>query len=94
MIPRRLVLTAWDPKINGSGSSLEIEVTAMQDTRGRAGRPGRTHRATVLLKVDRVFVKRLAEQVAQMQERDRDRIRWELERLNTEIAPLLAKGTT
>lgn len=88
MIPRRLVLTAWKPQLDGCGNDLELSLEAYHETKGRGGKQGKTHGTSLVLKLDRGQV-RLAEQIAEMQTRDRQRIERELDRLKYEVAPLV-----
>jgi len=83
-LPKQLTLDAWGAKFEGEGAELELRFLAMQTTKGR-----RTHRTVLVLKVNRVEVRKLMEEVAGMQVRDRVRIDGELERLTREIAPLV-----
>lgn len=83
-LPKQLTLIAWQPKLEGCGSELELAFDAMQETKAK-----RTHRTRLVLKIDRHVIRRLAEQVQEMQVRDRQRIERELERLEVEVAPLV-----
>lgn len=82
--PKNLTLTAWAPEIEGCGAELEIKWQAIQTTK-----QGRQHRTHLKLKVDRFMVRQLMEQVARMQDRDRERLTRETNRLGTELAPVV-----
>jgi len=81
--PKHLIVTAWAPEIEGCGAELEIKWQVIQTTKR-----GRTHRTLVTMKVDRFVVRQLMEQVARMQDRDRERLATEAGRLHSEIQPL------
>jgi hypothetical protein len=83
--PKTLTVTAWAPEIEGCGAELEIKWQVIQTTK-----QGRQHRTRLALKVDRYVVRQLMEQVAQMQDRDRERLSRETNRLGTELAPVVA----
>jgi hypothetical protein len=82
--PKHLTVTAWAPEIEGCGAELEIKWQVFQTTK-----QGRTHRTLLTMKVDRFVVRQLMEQVARMQDRDRERLRLETNRLGTELAPVV-----
>lgn len=89
-LPKKLNLTAWAPEIEGCGAELEIKWQVFQTTK-----QGRQHRSVLILKADRYVIRQLMEQVAQMQDRDRDRdrLRAETNRLGTELAPVVGRGS-
>lgn len=86
--PKKLTVTAWAPAIEGCGADLEIKWQVFQTTK-----QGRQHRTHLTLQVDRYVVRQLMEQVAQMQDRDRDRLSKETNRLGTELAPVLPRSS-
>lgn len=87
-LPKNLNLTAWAPTIEGCGAELEIKWQVFQTTK-----QGKQHRSLLTLKVDRFMVRQLIEQVAQMQDRDRERLTRETHRLWTELAPVVGRGS-
>lgn len=82
-LPKNLNLTAWAPEIEGCGAELEIKWQVFQTTK-----QGKQHRSLLKLKVDRFMVRQLMEQVARMQDRDRERLATEAGRIHSEIQPL------
>jgi hypothetical protein len=78
-----LKVDGWAPEIHGEGSELEITCTITRKTK-----TGKFQRSTLRLKVERYFVRQMAEQLALMQVRDRRRLEREQERLRHEIKPL------
>lgn len=90
--PKRLDLRGWDPRLDGVGERLQLRFGA-----SRAGRhPGDcdSFRGDVVVTVDRWFVRRLVQAIADMQAADRVRINEEIARLTTEIAPLTSSKPT
>lgn len=87
-LPKNLNLTAWAPEIEGCGAELEIKWQVFQTTK-----QGRQHRSRLTLKVDRHVVRQLMEQVAQMQDRDRERLSRETNRLGNELAPVVGRSS-
>jgi hypothetical protein len=86
VFPKHLTVTAWAPEIEGCGADLEIKWQVFQTTKQR-----RTHRTLLTMKVDRFVVRQLMEQVARMQDRDRERLSRETNRLGTELAPVVGR---
>jgi hypothetical protein len=87
-LPKNLNLTAWAPTIEGRGAELEIKWQVFQTTKA-----GKQHRSLLTLKADRHVIRQLMEQVAQMQDRDRERLRDETNRLGTEISPVVGRSS-
>lgn len=85
-LPKKLTLLVWTPVIEGEGHNLSIRFDAMQETKA-----GGRHRTTLVLDVDRSMIRGLCLQIAEMQNRDRERIARELQRLQNEVAPLGVK---
>lgn len=74
------------PILEGRGENLEYLVKATRRTKG-----GRWESYELRLKACRGSVKQLAEQIALMQQRDRDRIAHETDRLRRELADLVVR---
>lgn len=72
------------PIIEGRGENLEYSIKATRKTKG-----GRWESYEIKLKACRRSVKQIAEQIALMQQRDRDRIAHETDRLRRELADLV-----
>lgn len=51
---------------------------------------GRVHSTKLRLKADRYWVRQLAEEIAKMQQRDRERLASEVARITSEVAPLVS----
>lgn len=86
--PKRLKLIALGkPELEGVGEGLTLIFSAYRPAKYARG--AETFRGEVRLEVGRYYVRWLAEQIAAMQVRDRERINDELARLSREVAPLL-----
>lgn len=82
-LPKVLKLLGGTPTIGGTGEELVLTV---QTFRTRAGQ--QSYRGELQLTVDRWFVRALANELREMQTRDRQRIDREIHRLRDEVAPL------
>lgn len=90
--PATLKLRGWAPKLEGSGSELVLRLEATKPK--RRNKYAWSWRGVVLIEVDRYFVRQLAEAVAEMQVRDRERLARETRRLTTEVEPITGKQPT
>lgn len=81
----RLTLEAsGSPTIEGSGEALLFKFVAV-----RTNKAGRMERYELDVKTCRYVVRQLAQEIARMQERDRERIAAQTHRLSSELAPLV-----
>lgn len=81
--PRVLKLRAWSPTLEGAGETLTLKFVTYRPTKGANG-----WRGDLELNLDRHMVRKLAEQIREMQTRDRERLARENARLYREIEPL------
>lgn len=82
---RKLLLECGSPIIEGSGEMLTFKINGWRKTK-----TGTHEQYELELRGCRHTVKLLAEQIAAMQVRDRQRLDNEINRLKREIAPLVA----
>lgn len=82
--PKKIQLVAWAPTLEGEGGDLALELDAFKE--GKKGRA--SWRGRLRLKLDRNFVRQIAQAIEQMQKRDRERLTRERERLAYEVAPV------
>lgn len=82
--PKVLAVRAWAPTLEGAGETLTLKFTGYSSTKRGAER----WRGEIELNVDRHMVRKLAEQIREMQTRDRDRLAYERARLDREVEPL------
>lgn len=82
---KKLALETFDDvTIDGCGEALVFKLIACRTTKA-----GTFERYELQLKACRYSVRKLAQQIADMQERDRARIAEETARLSRELAPLV-----
>lgn len=85
---RRLPLSLQGaPELTGCGSQVALRFEAI-----RKNKAGNFERYAVELELCRHNIRVLCEQVAALQARDEERIQRELDRLNTEIAAVVARA--
>lgn len=83
----RLTLDVYSPPLlEGRGENLEYFIKGARKTKG-----GRTEYYEITLKACRGSVRQLVEQIALMQQRDRERIANETDRLRREIIDLVPR---
>lgn len=83
----KLTLDVYSPPtLEGRGENLEYSIKGARTTKG-----GRTEYYEITLKACRGSVRQLVEQIALMQQRDRERIQTETDRLRREVSDLVPR---
>jgi hypothetical protein len=80
---KKLRLVCGSPAIEGRGETLVFKVSGHRETK-----TGAFEYYDLELEACRHSIRQLADQIAKMQQRDRERLQWEFDRLKSEVKPL------